>query len=216
MVNASKPVLLDCFYLPPIHYFAYIAKHDAVFLDCDSVYAKGTYRNRCRIATSNGPLTLSVPLRAGKYLQPLNQIRIAYDESWQRQHWRSIRDAYRNAPFFQHYEGFFESELFKKHDTLLELNLSLLELTTKLLKLPMPIPLKETLVSEELEKTNFYRPSLPAFKAWKEEAYQTGFPKYVQVFEDRIGFLPNLCILDLIFCCGTESVSLIKKIKTGG
>jgi len=40
-----------------------------------------------------------------------------------------------------------------------------------------------------------------------------GFPKYVQVFEDRNGFLPNLSILDLIFCTGPEAALLLQKLR---
>jgi ATP-dependent Clp protease ATP-binding subunit ClpB len=31
--------------------------------------------------------------------------------------------------------------------------------------------------------------------------------KYQQVFEDNIGFMPNLCILDILFCCGGKQTN---------
>jgi hypothetical protein len=34
--------------------------------------------------------------------------------------------------------------------------------------------------------------------------------KYGQVFEDRIGFQPNMSILDLLFCNGPASAGLLK------
>jgi hypothetical protein len=46
-------------------------------------------------------------------------------------------------------------------------------------------------------------------------ARQSGTPaasiKYRQVFEERIGFLPNLSILDLLFCEGKNARSLLLK-----
>jgi len=33
--------------------------------------------------------------------------------------------------------------------------------------------------------------------------------EYPQVFEDRHGFLPNLSILDLLFCTGAEATSYL-------
>jgi hypothetical protein len=33
--------------------------------------------------------------------------------------------------------------------------------------------------------------------------------RYQQVFEDRIGFKPNLCILDFLFCNGPASKSIL-------
>ena len=35
--------------------------------------------------------------------------------------------------------------------------------------------------------------------------------KYVQVFEERHGFLPNLSILDLLFCTGPEAIIYLEK-----
>jgi hypothetical protein len=37
--------------------------------------------------------------------------------------------------------------------------------------------------------------------------------RYTQVFEDRIGFVPNLGILDLLFCCGPNAKTLLKDSK---
>ena len=34
-------------------------------------------------------------------------------------------------------------------------------------------------------------------------------PKYPQVFEDRLGFQPNLSIIDLIFCVGPNASDLL-------
>ncbi len=34
---------------------------------------------------------------------------------------------------------------------------------------------------------------------------------YAQVFEDRLGFLPNLSILDLLLCCGRASKSVLQQ-----
>ena len=41
----------------------------------------------------------------------------------------------------------------------------------------------------------------------------TGFNqvKYVQVFEAENGFLPNLSILDLIFCVGPEAIIYLER-----
>ena len=36
---------------------------------------------------------------------------------------------------------------------------------------------------------------------------------YGQVFEERLGFLPNLSILDLLFCCGPNAKVLLKDNK---
>jgi hypothetical protein len=38
-------------------------------------------------------------------------------------------------------------------------------------------------------------------------------PKYPQVFEDRIGFKTNMCILDLLFCEGKFAAEILKKCQ---
>ncbi len=212
MVNPAPAILLDILYLPPISYFACFAGGEQVILDPFSSYIKGTYRNRCLIATANGPLTLSVPLRSGKYLQPFEQVKIAYDEPWQRQHWRGIRDAYSNAAFFPHYEPMFENAFQSQPETLMEWNISFIELTLKLLKLHKPSILEAgtSLIDNEVkdERRSF------SFKNWNKGEKKVYIPKYVQVFEDRLGFLPDLSILDLIFCTGPEATQILRAVRT--
>lgn len=212
MVNPAPAILLDIFYLPPISYFACFATGEEVILDPFSPYIKGTYRNRCLIATANGPLILSVPLRSGKYLQPFEQVKIAYDEPWQRQHWRGIRDAYKNAAFFPHYEPIFEHAFQSQPEYLLEWNLSFIFLTLKLLKLPMPY-IMEAGISRDAAEIKDARKSF-SFKNWNKGVNSVTIPKYVQVFEDRLGFLPDLSILDLIFCTGPEAPQILRAVRT--
>jgi WbqC-like protein family len=40
-------------------------------------------------------------------------------------------------------------------------------------------------------------------------------PRYRQVFEERIGFLTNLSILDLLFCEGKEAIRYIRSSDDG-
>jgi hypothetical protein len=39
------------------------------------------------------------------------------------------------------------------------------------------------------------------------------FPRYSQVFEDRLGFQPNLSILDLVLCCGPAGRDLVSRLR---
>jgi hypothetical protein len=213
MVTATNAVLLDCYYLPPIRFFENFAEDVPVLLNCGATYLKGTYCNRCIIATANGPLTLSVPLRSGKYLQSFDKIKIAYDESWQRQHWRSIRDAYRNAPFFLHYADLLEPVFSNRYETLLEWNFALLRLICHFLHLPPPICIFEREPAGIDKAATLRAKTACTFKTWRPTMPAEGFPKYVQVFEDRNGFLPNLSILDLIFCTGPEAALLLQKLR---
>ena len=50
-------------YLPPIEYFSYLNKYKVIRIDVFENYIKQTYRNRCCIYTTNGKLTLSIPVK---------------------------------------------------------------------------------------------------------------------------------------------------------
>ena len=46
------------------------------------------------------------------------------------------------------------------------------------------------------------------FSPWLPKNYQQSVivPKYQQVFEDKIGFVNNACIVDMLFCCGGKEL----------
>jgi hypothetical protein len=56
-----------------------------------------------------------------------------------------------------------------------------------------------------------YNPTGEALISAKK-ATSLHFPKYIQVFESKLGFKSNLNALDLICCLGPESPSYLKKI----
>jgi hypothetical protein len=38
-------------------------------------------------------------------------------------------------------------------------------------------------------------------------------PRYIQVFEEKLGFIPDLSIIDLLFNLGPEAHDYLRKIK---
>lgn len=201
-VIMEKPaIVLPLFYCPPVSWVLAFAKASEVYLEQQEHYVKGSYRNRCHIAAVNGAQRLTVPLRKGKnQQQPIREVRIAYDEPWQIQHWRAICTAYGNSPFFEHYEEllkpFFTA---KKYDYLWDWNYDLLVVSMKILKLKTPIILTE---QYELYPDNAldFRGNFTSKNTTQNTDYKP--IRYPQVFEDRLGFLSDLSVLDLIFCAG--------------
>ncbi len=189
-------------YFPPVDWFVAFTNHDAI-LEMHEHYAKGSYRNRCQILTASGPQKLTIPLRKGKNeQQPIKDVRIAYDESWQIKHWRSICTAYGNSPFFEHYvDKFRPFYLERQFEFLWDWNIELLSLTLKLLKLERP--LKISLQFEHLPKDAIDLRGL--IDGQRSQQIDDQVIRYPQVFEDRLGFLPNQSILDLLFCAGRLS-----------
>lgn len=201
----KRPVLLTLGYLPPVSWFVTLAKHETVVLEQHEHYVKGSYRNRCSIAAVNGIQRLTIPLRKGKnQQQPIREVRIAYDEPWQLQHWRAICSAYGNSPFFEHYAGLFKP-IFenKNYEFLWDWNSDLLLLSMNILKIKKPLLLTEVYEPQPIERLDL-RAAFGEKPATQNVGYQP--IKYPQVFEDRLGFLENLSILDLIFCAGRLNI----------
>lgn len=203
----GRMTLLSLAYLPPVAWCAAAWREEEVHLEACENYQKGTLRNRCYIAGPNGIQRLSIPLVKGKHQQtPIREIRIAYDEQWQRQHWRSIRTAYGSAPYFEHYaEGllpFYE----RRYEFLFDYNLDLLEFIFRkklgwkgrFILTHQWLPAAGGASATDLRSAAEGEPG-----EWPEWFYPRRYP---QLFEARHGFLPNLSVMDLLFCCG----------KTGG
>jgi len=115
----SESILLEVQYLAPIQYYTKFVKYANVFLEQHENYRKGSFRNRCCIATANGVIALTIPLLKGKHQQAnIKEVSIDNSKNWQLMHWRSIQTAYGNSPFFEYYKDDFKLIYQKKYDLL--------------------------------------------------------------------------------------------------
>ena len=108
LLNKMNTVLLSTAYLPNISYLSQVLKYDIVVLEKHEHFVKQTYRNRCEILTSNGKLSLSIPLVKQADKELISDKKISYAEDWQKQHWRAITSAYKNSPYFEFFEDEFK------------------------------------------------------------------------------------------------------------
>ena len=126
------------------------------------------------------------------------EVKIAYDEPWQKNHLSALHTAYRSAPFFDYY--FFKiQELYANAgEFLFEFNWQILHYFTSQLGFP------NVSCTEDFE----LKVSCIDFRGKISPRNYTLHlvPKYNQVFEDRHGYLNNLSILDALFCLGPETV----------
>lgn len=210
----DKFPLLSLPYLPPVAWFAVAHRGAGAVLEVHENYQKGSLRNRCYIAGPNGPQRLGIPLEKGKHRQmPIREVRIAYDEPWQRLHWRSIRTAYGNAPFFAHYADTLAPFFEKKYPFLFDLNYELL--CWLLQKMESRIRLAH---SKDFAPKNRQAPAGDYREAFGPEPadWPEGFvpARYPQVFMEKNGFLPNLSALDLLFCTGKQAGEILAKSST--
>lgn len=198
-------ILLHPTYFPSMATFVAIAKADVVTFEVCDNYQKQTYRNRMYIYDANGKLPLTIPVvYTQKNRQLYKDILISEDEAWQDLHWKSIQAAYSSSPFFEFYEDDLRPLFRSNHKYLLDFNFKCLEAIYECLQLPFEY--KTTSVFEKEPK------DLTDYRLLADNRKETlqDFKSYVQVFDDKHGFMPNLSILDLICNEGPNAMLYIE------
>lgn len=195
--------MLPLTYFGNLSYFKYLYTTDDVWIDDTELYLKQTFRNRTQLIAANGVLDLSVPVQSTKGIDlSIDKIRISYDDRWQINHWRSIQSAYKSAPFFEEYEDDIKALINTKHTLLIDLNRSILMKLIELLGHP-----KKVKLASEIEIPSSAQSLRGYFKPSKIP--ESNFKPYLQVFNYKHGFVPNLSILDLLFNEGPYSVGYL-------
>lgn len=197
-------------YFPPIEYLAFAATGEQWILEAHENYQKSGFRNKCRIMSSQGVATLSVPLEKGRGNRlPIREVKISNTQNWRRQHWQTIRTNYGKSPFFIHYAQHFEAFFAKEHKYLLDLCTESTMLLLRLLKIEAEPVFTEAFIRE------YPNPPVTDLRSTGRDPNPELFTPvpYPQVFQDRHGFVPNLSAMDLLFCLGTDAKKILKKCK---
>ncbi len=198
-------MVVELQYLPSLEYFCAILQNDEIVIEAHEYFEKQSYRNRCRIQTTNKIDTLSVPVQNGNKKVLIRDLKIDYSQDWTRRHWGAIRSGYGKSPFFEFYAEYFKKITEKKPDFLFDLNLELLTICLKLLRLE-----KKIIFTENYQKNieNDKRGLIHPKKSFEDnKLYQPSV--YRQNFGNE--FEPNLSILDLLFCQGNQSLTVLKQ-----
>jgi hypothetical protein len=194
-------ILLHPTYFPSVASFVAIAKAEKVTFEIWDNYQKQTYRNRMYIYGANDKIALTVPIVYSQNNRQLyKDIKISEDNPWQDLHWKSIQSAYSSSPFFEFYQDDFQPLFRKKYQYLLDFNFKCLEVIYDSLELPF-----------EFETTKTYKEIITDHLDYRilvdnRKEQEQSFKPYVQVFDDKLGFIPNLSILDLIFNEGPNAM----------
>ena len=209
MMAQQSGILLCTAYFAPIRYFSKLAAYPEIYIEQHENFIKQTYRNRTVILGANGPISLIVPVEKGRSQKiKIKDLRIAYDEEWQRNHWRTIFSAYNSSPFFEYYADEIEIFFRKKHKFLFDFNQQITETILEILEIPLTINLTEDFEQVPENCMNFREQISPKTHLLDPDPHFTAQP-YTQVFSEKFAFVPDLSILDLLFNEGPSAHSVL-------
>lgn len=186
---------------PRISWWIRVVGEDVLLLDAGEHYVKMGHRNRYLIAGANNPVLLTIPLASGRDQRAaMKGLRIHNEEKWQVRHWRTLESVYKRSPYFEHYEPSLKALFDTPYEHLIDFNRAGLLWVKAQLRLPFII-----------QETQLYAKDHPGYTDLRNDKnLKLNTPKYYQVFEDRIGFQPDLSILDMLFSEGPRVVDLLK------
>jgi hypothetical protein len=228
-------LIIDIQYFPSIILYKSLYKFSNIVFDQYETYQKMGFRNRCQLVGAEGVIDLSIPLERGRGQKTLvRDVRISDRQPWQAQHWKTIVSCYNRSPWFDHYRDELEGLYRRRFEYLLDWDLAGFDWSVRVLGLVIGVglterwergysPLKvvdwrgrlrprnrEGVGADWEEARGFDRAE--AREVDQGEAGWVDRPvRYRQVFEERTGFIPNLSILDLLFCEGRNAKECLER-----
>ena len=222
----KETALLQTTYFGPIQWYQKLYRYEHCLIEQYDSYQKQTYRNRCIIATTNGLQALTVPVEHNSPFSPLTfhssplvkDLRISDHNQWRRVHWNALQSAYSESPFFEYYADDIRPFFEKKYEFLVDFNEAIRQIICDLIDIHPHVEYTQSFLSPQSSQLSLLSSHLSplathlsdyrgVISAKHPQPDVTFTPKdYWQVFRHKHGFLPNLSILDLLFCMGPESV----------
>jgi hypothetical protein len=206
----KQAVLIELQYLPSIEFFSCIQSYNEVIFESNENFVKQSYRNRSYILGSNKTEMLVIPVIDGNKKILIKDLKIDFSQRWDINHLRTMNAAYGKSPFYEFYSDYFKNIYEKKHSFLWDFNFEILTMCLKLLRINKTIR-QTSYYEKEVNSTVFDARNLisPKNKSNSSKFYQTS--PYQQNFGNE--FVPNLSIIDLLFCRGNQALEILKKTK---
>lgn len=227
----TRVAIMQPTYLPWIGYFGLMRSVD-LFILLDSVqFARRSWQQRNQIKTANGPLWLTVPvLSKGKRDQLISEVEIDRSRDFPQNHQKALELNYGKSSYFDTFAPQLFSLLGTDNEYLADLTKGAiawirdaLGITTQIRRSSEfeAVGAKAELLAslcDQVGATEYISP--PGSKDYLDESdafTNRGMPlRYFNfthlVYPQRFGdFLPYMSVVDLLFNCGPESLSLIEK-----
>lgn len=209
MSMPEKKLLIDLHYFPSIEYFTTLFRYKKIVFEVEEHFEKQSYRNRCHILSANKTEKLSLPVIGGRKKIKTKDITIDHTQRWQKDHWRAIQSAYGRAPFFEFFSHYFEPLFQKREKYLVDINLEILTICLQLLQTKIAFSLSKTYEKEpESDEYSDLRSVIHPKKDFSDNNLYKPVV-YPQVFGSN--FVPNLSIIDLLFCEGPNAKNIVTK-----
>ena len=181
-------------------YRQFLANPSAVQIEVMESFPKQTYRNRCTIATPDGPLTLTVPVKRVDSKQFTRDVEISYQKRWQHQHWIALMSAYKRTPYFDYYADFFRPFYEQETRFLVDFNEKIHEVIVALVQNCVELGSSSVALSSSedttLHHTTLHYTTLRHTSDWAGQDLEQAFGN-------------GQSILDILFEYGPESVMKI-------
>lgn len=215
-------------YLPWPGYFHKMESAD-VFLILDTAqYIKLEFDNRCKIKTPEGDQWLTVPVGLQKSGTLTKDVSLPKGAEWKLIQKRTILNNYSKTLYYKDYRFEIDEIFDSGWETLSNLNNKLIHSIRDWLGIDTPLKFASELPESTLKGTelilsycrelnaDMYLSGIGGKNYLEQEKFENKniileFQDYLPiVYPQRFGdFIPNLSVIDLLFNCGTESLSRI-------
>lgn len=205
VVNTDDNTAIASYPFPGLYWWVKIFSLQKPALNHRDIFTKNSYHNRFYLATAQGKIGLSIPVKKGRNQKtPIREVAISYAENWQQQHWRTLQAAYNRSPFFEYYEAELKLIYKEPFQYLFDFNKTSIQWLCKQLGVALP----------DEGTTTDAKPGIDAINLLKPNAVVDDriFPVYHQVFQDRHGFIANLSLLDLLFNEGNYASAYLRTL----
>jgi hypothetical protein len=227
IVSAAQP-----YFCPYPGYFARAAASD-IFVILDTVqFPRGpTWITRNRLKNDQGTLWLGIPVkRKGLGLQKISEVRLCPQAGMPEKHLESVIQAYRHAPWLDEHLDFFQGLFSSGHETILRMNMLVIDYVMKWLQADTRIVLLSGLgiegrgsrlladICKSLSASQYLAQNSTCYLdelVFSESGIELArFKPPVLIYPQLWGdFIPNLSIFDLMLNCGDKGREMVKRIQ---